>query len=70
MTPPDTRTQHQPFPYRKLGYLALKVTDLERFDEHAPREARMLKPGLETVDEWGGAPSPGYAQQSVVEGAA
>ena len=43
---------------------------MERFDEHAPRAARDLKPGLETVDEWGGAPSPGYAQHGAVEGAA
>ena len=42
---------------------------MERFEEHSPRPARILEPSLETVDEWGGAPTPEYARQGEIEGA-
>jgi len=42
---------------------------METFDEHAPRAPRMLFPSLETVDEWGGTPAPGYASVGAIEGA-
>jgi 2,3-dihydroxy-p-cumate/2,3-dihydroxybenzoate 3,4-dioxygenase len=43
---------------------------MERFDEFAPRAPRQLVPSLDTVDEWGGVPAPGYASVGAIEGAA
>jgi 2,3-dihydroxy-p-cumate/2,3-dihydroxybenzoate 3,4-dioxygenase len=42
---------------------------MELFDEKAPREHRMLKPALETVDEWGGAPAASFGKVGEIEGA-
>ncbi len=40
---------------------------MEEFDAHTPRDARQLVPGLETVDMWGGAPDPQFANAGIVE---
>jgi 2,3-dihydroxy-p-cumate/2,3-dihydroxybenzoate 3,4-dioxygenase len=43
---------------------------METFAEVGPRPPRHLEPKLETVDEWGGIPVPGYASVGLIEGAA
>ncbi len=40
---------------------------MEEFPEINPREPRMLEPSLETLDYWGGAPSPRFGAKGVIE---
>ena len=40
---------------------------MEEFPEVSPRAPRMLEPSLETLDYWGGAPSPRFGAKGVIE---
>ncbi len=40
---------------------------MEEFPEHNARAPRMLAMGLETIDYWGGAPTPRFAAKGVIE---
>jgi 2,3-dihydroxy-p-cumate/2,3-dihydroxybenzoate 3,4-dioxygenase len=40
---------------------------MEEFPEVNPRAPRMLEPSLETLDYWGGAPSPRFGAKGVIE---
>lgn len=40
---------------------------MEEFPEVNPRPPRMLEPSLETLDYWGGAPSPRFGAKGVIE---